>query len=64
VEARALRTNTAIVIAIFLYDYILTRFGCPLIIVIDQRVHFNNDAIKYLTDHFLMKHVSFITYYP
>ncbi len=39
-------------------------FGCPLIIIIDQRVHFINNAIKYLTDHFLMKHVSSTTYCP
>jgi hypothetical protein len=39
-------------------------FGCPLTIVIDQGVHFINDAIKYLTNHFLMKHVSSTTYYP
>jgi hypothetical protein len=38
--------------------------GCPLIIVIDQEVHFINEAIKYFIDHFLLKHVSFTTYYP
>jgi hypothetical protein len=43
---------------------ILTRFGCPLTIVTDQGVHFINNATKYLIDHFLLKHVSFITYYP
>ncbi len=63
-EARALRTNTIVVIAKFLYECILTRFGCPLTIVTNQGVQFINDAIKYLTDHFLMKHVSFTTYYP
>jgi len=47
-----------------MYECILTMFGCPLTIVIDQGVHFINDAIKYLTNHFLMKHVSSITYYP
>jgi hypothetical protein len=64
VEAKTLRTNTVIVTTIFLYECILTKFGCPLIIVIDQGVHFINDAIKYLTYHFLMKHVSSKTYYP
>jgi hypothetical protein len=39
VEIRTLRTNTTIVIAIFLYECILTRFGCPLIIVRNQGVH-------------------------
>jgi hypothetical protein len=47
-----------------LYECILNMFGCPLTIVIDQGVHFINDAMKYLTNHFLLKHVSSITYYP
>ncbi len=64
VEARALKTNIVAVIAIFLYECILTKFGCHLIIITNQGVHFINDAIKYLTNHFLMKHVSSTTYYP
>jgi hypothetical protein len=64
VETRALKINIIAVITIFLYECILTRFGCPLIIVIDQGVHFMNDVIKYLTNHFLLKHVSPTTYYP
>jgi hypothetical protein len=35
VKTKALRTNTAVVTTIFLYECILTRFGCPLIIVMD-----------------------------
>jgi hypothetical protein len=58
VEARTLKTYTTTIIVKFLYECILTRFGCPLTIVTDQGVHFINDAIKYLTDHFLLKHVS------
>ncbi len=46
-----------------LYECILTRFGCPLTIIIDQGVHIINDAFKYLIDHFLLKHVSSTTYY-
>ncbi len=64
VEAKALKTNITTIIAKFMYECILTKFGCPLIIVIDQGVHFINDAIKYLTNHFLMKHVSSTNYYP
>jgi hypothetical protein len=29
-----------------------------------QGFHFINDVIKYLTNHFLLKHVSSTTYYP
>jgi hypothetical protein len=64
VEAKAFKTNTTIVLAIFLYEYILTRFGCPLTIVTDQGVHFIDDTTKHLTKQFLLKHVSSITYYP
>jgi hypothetical protein len=28
VEAKAFRTNTTVIIVIFLYGYILTKFGC------------------------------------
>jgi hypothetical protein len=35
VEAKALKTNTTIVITIFLYEYFLTKFGCRLTIFID-----------------------------
>jgi hypothetical protein len=64
VEAKAFKTNIAVVIARFLYEYILTKFGCPLTIVIDQGVHFINDTIKHLIELFLFKHVSYTTYYP
>ncbi len=35
VEAKALRTNIVVVTTNFLYECILTRFGCLLIIVIN-----------------------------
>ncbi len=63
VKARALCTNIAIVNAKFLYKYILTRFGCPLIIVTNQGTHFINDVITYLTNHFILKHTSSTIYY-
>jgi hypothetical protein len=63
VEAKALRTKFAIVTAIFMFKYILTKFGCPLTIVINQGAHFINDTIKHLIEQFLLKYVS-STYYP
>jgi hypothetical protein len=35
-----------------------------LTIVIDQGTHFINDAIQYLTNHFIFRHTSFTIYYP
>ncbi len=64
VAARTLRTDIATITIKFLYECILTKFGCPLTIVTNQGVHFIKDAIKYLTDHFLLKHVNSTTYYP
>jgi hypothetical protein len=64
VEAKALKTNIIVVITKFLYEYILTKFGCPLTLVSNQGIHFINDVIKYLKDHFLMKHMNSTTYYP
>ncbi len=64
VEARALRTNIIIITTKNLYECILTRFECPLTIITNQGVHFINNAIKYLTNRFLMKHVNSTTYYP
>jgi hypothetical protein len=49
VEAKTLRINIVIVIAKFLYEYILTKFGCPLTIITNQGIHFINDTIKHLT---------------
>jgi len=64
VEVRTLKTNTTTITTKFIYECILTKFECPLIIVTYQGVHFINDVIKYLIDHFLLKHVNFTTYYP
>jgi hypothetical protein len=64
VEVKALRTNTIIVTTKLLYDHILTQFGCPLTIIIDQATHFINNVILYLTDHFILTHTNSTIYYP
>jgi hypothetical protein len=49
VEAKTFKTNTIVATTKLLYEYIFTRFGCPLTIITDQGVHFINDVIKDLT---------------
>jgi hypothetical protein len=63
-EAQALHTHTIVMIVKFLYEHILICFGCPLTIFIDQGTHFMNDTIKYLTDHFILRHTNSNVYYP
>jgi hypothetical protein len=49
-----LKTNIVTVTTIFLYECIFTKFGCALHIVTNCGVHFINDVIKHLIDHFLL----------
>ncbi len=63
-EVKALCTNTIVVIVKFLYDHIFTWFVCPLTIVINQGTHFIINVLHYLLDHFILRHISSIVYYP
>jgi hypothetical protein len=64
VEAKVLHTNIAAITIKFWYDHIFTQFNYPLTIATDQGAHFINDAIRYLTNHFILRHTSFTIYYP
>jgi len=64
VEAKALHTTITIVITKLLYDHIFTQFGYPLTIATNQGTHFINDVIHYLINHFILRHISSIVYYP
>jgi hypothetical protein len=51
-EAKVVRTNTAENATIFLYENIITRFGCPKILVSDRGTHFLNNVIREMTESF------------
>jgi hypothetical protein len=63
VKVKTLSIDITIVLVKFIYEFILTRFGCPLTLVSDQSVHFTNEAIEIISIHFLMKHTNSTTYY-
>lgn len=64
VEAVALKDNKARSVASFLYNNIMTRFGCPIELVSDQGVHFLNKVIKILTETHMISHKMSSVYYP
>ena len=51
-EAKAVKMNTAENMAIFLYENIIARFGCPNILVSDRGIHFLNDVVRDMTERF------------
>ncbi len=64
VETKTFWTKFAPITTKFLYEYILTHFGCLKQNVTNQGTHFINEAIQYFVDHFLFKHTNSTTYYP
>ena len=48
----------------FLFEEIITKFGCPLGFVSDQGCHFINDIIRVFTQEFMILHQKSTTYYP
>ena len=63
-EAVATRTDNANDVARFLYENIITRFGCPKELVTDRGTHFLNATITALTDKYLIKHRKTSPYHP
>ncbi|KAH9318924.1 hypothetical protein KI387_020693, partial [Taxus chinensis] len=64
VEARPLKTASMDEVARFIYERIVTRFGCPLEIVTDQGSHFINEVVEALVNKFSIKHRKATTYKP
>ena len=48
----------------FIFENILTRFGCPRILMSDQAKHFLNHTIQLLTEEFQIYHQKSTPYHP
>ena len=63
-EAKLIDTCSSEIAAKFIYENIITRFGCPLTLISDQGTHFINRTIKTLTNQFQIDHRRSTAYHP
>ena len=63
-EAVATKTDNANTVATFLYENIITRFGCLKELVSDRGTHFINNTIAALTAKYEIKHRKTTPYHP
>ena len=48
----------------FLFEQVITRFGCPRILMSDQGTHLINNTIKAMTEEFEVHHQKSTPYHP
>jgi transposase InsO family protein len=63
-KARAVKDYSARKTTRFIFDDIITRFGCPKILMSDQGTHFINKTIKALNREFKVHHQKSTSYHP
>ena len=63
-EAREVKEYSATTVAYFIFDDIITIFGCPKILMSDQGTHFINKIIESLTEEFTVHHQKNTAYHP
>ena len=63
-EAKAVKTNDAKHAANFLFEQVITRFGCPKILISDRGKHFLNEVIEDMTMRFRINHRKTTPYHP
>jgi hypothetical protein len=60
-EERELKDCSATTAVHFIFDDIVTRFGCPKILMSDQGTHFINKIVEALTEEFAIDHQKSMT---
>jgi transposase InsO family protein len=63
-EARAVKYYSVATTMQFIFDDIITRFGCPKILMSDQGTHFINKTIESLNQEFEVHHQKITPYHP
>ena len=64
VEVAPMKDCSTATVAQFIFENILTRFGCPCILMCDQGKHFLNQTIQLLTEEFQIYHQKSTPYHP
>jgi transposase InsO family protein len=64
VEAREVKDCSATTTALFIFDGIITGFGCTKILMSDQGTHFINKIVEALTEEFAVHHQKSMPYHP
>ena len=63
-EAMLVKDCIATTTTNFLFENVVTRFGCPKILISDQGTHSVNRLIEELTDDFNIQHRRTTPYHP
>jgi transposase InsO family protein len=63
-EARVVKDSSATTTGCFIFDDIITKFGCPKTLMSDQGTHFINNTVEALTEEFTVHHQKSTPYHP
>ena len=63
-EARVVKDCSATISVWFIFDDIITRFGCPKVLMSDQGTHFINKTVEALIEEFVVHHQKSTPYHP
>jgi transposase InsO family protein len=64
VEATLVKDCSAETTTYFLFEQVITRFGCPRVLMSDQGTHFVNNTIKAMNEDFEVHHRKNTPYHP